>query len=180
MKSNAGSVVAVAGSCIAAGALVGGATNMVNGAVSPLLFRNTLNWQQADGIWRAAVAMGIFQGLLYGILFAAVFTAVVAATTRGECPYRYAAAFLLRVVVCVLGCWVAGGLVAMGLAGLSPEFYRRTFPGVPEAMGPMLGYAWVGGSIWGAVIGAILSVILAPIVFRSSWRRRVAEGGVSG
>lgn len=79
----------------------------------------------------------------------------------------------------VVGCWVLGGLVAMGLAALSPEFYRRAFIVVPEAWGPMLRYALVGGSIWGAMFGGLLSAILGPIVFRSRWRQRAAEAGIA-
>jgi len=40
-----------------------------------------------------------------------------------------------------------GGVVSMGLATLSPEFYPHAVRGAPEDFGPMLRYAWVGGSI---------------------------------
>jgi hypothetical protein len=59
----------------------------------------------------------------------------------------------------------------MGLAVLSPEFYRRAFIGVPEEFGSMLKYAWVGGSIWGLELGGLLSVVLGLVVLRGNWLR---------
>jgi hypothetical protein len=57
-------------------------------------------------------------------------------------------------------CWLIGGITAMGLGALSPEFYRRAFFGVLEEFGAKLSYAWVGGSIWGLEPGGLLSVVL--------------------
>jgi hypothetical protein len=59
----------------------------------------------------------------------------------------------------------------MLLATLSPEFYRRTFIGVPVGVRPMLAYAWVGGSIWGLEIGGLMSVVLGLVVLRANWSR---------
>ena len=67
-------------------------------------------------------------------------------------------------------------LAGVGLASLSPEFYRRAFLGVPAEPGPMLRYAWVGGSIWGAELGGLASVILGLVILRSNWVRRVQWG----
>ncbi len=60
----------------------------------------------------------------------------------------------------------------MGLATLSPDFYRSTFTGVPSEFGAMLKYAWVGGSIWGVIFGAVLSVVIACTMAAADWRRR--------
>lgn len=57
----------------------------------------------------------------------------------------------------------------MGLATLSPEFYVRAFAGVPVQTVPMLCYAWVGGSIWGAQSGGMLAVVIGSIVFANRW-----------
>ena len=59
----------------------------------------------------------------------------------------------------------------MGLATLSPEFYRHSFHGVPEDFGQMLRYAWVGGSIWGIQFGGLASVIVGSVLFRAKWRQ---------
>jgi hypothetical protein len=68
----------------------------------------------------------------------------------------------------------------MGLAAPSPEFYRRAFIGVPEEFGPMLGYAWAGGSIWGLELGGLLSVVLGLIVLRGNWLRSRSGVQASG
>jgi hypothetical protein len=63
----------------------------------------------------------------------------------------------------------------MGLASLSPDFYRRAFIGVPEEFGEMIRYAWVGGSIWGAQFGGLVSVVVGLVVLRANWRRRPGQ-----
>ncbi len=166
-----GALLGVAATAVAGGAVVGGSTNAVNGAVSPLYFREVLGWQDVANVWRASIAQGVFEGLLYGVVFALVFTLVVGIVSKARCPYGFAARRLLGIVAAVYACWVAGGLVAMGLAWLSPEFYRQAFIGVPEDFGPMLRYAWVGGSIWGAMLGALLALPIGSILFAARWRR---------
>ena len=66
----------------------------------------------------------------------------------------------------------------MGLATLSPEFYQHAFRGVPEDLGQMLSYAWVGGSIWGIQFGGLASVIVGSVLFRAKWRH-VQDGSES-
>lgn len=173
-----GIIIAVALTCVIMGAFIGALTNMVNGAVSSLYFQNIMRWHDVQDVWRASVAQGVFEGLIYGILLAAVFTAVFGVVTKGECPYSKVFPFMLGIFVAVLGCWAFGGIIAMGLATLSPEFYRRTFIGVPDEGGPMLRYAWVGGSIWGGMFGGLLSAILGSVIFRIKWKRSPANNGV--
>ena len=76
-----------------------------------------------------------------------------------------------------LAAWCMGGVLAMGLATLSPEFYRNAFRGVPTDFGEMLRYAWVGGSIWGVMFGAVLSLMIASITVMVDWlwQRRVRQ-----
>ena len=152
-------------------AVIGASTNAVNGAVSPMYFRRILGWEDVGNVWRASIAQGIFEGLFYGIAFSVIFTVVVGRVTRGQCPFAFAFRHLISVVAVIYGCWVVGGLSAMGLASLSGEFYRLTFPGVPEDFGEMLRYAWVGGSIWGALAGGLLSLVIGSFVFTENWRR---------
>ena len=61
--------------------------------------------------------------------------------------------------------------MAMGLATLSPEFYRKAFIGVPDEFVPMLRYAWVGGSIWGAMFGCLLAAVISLVSFVVRSRR---------
>jgi hypothetical protein len=169
----AGVIIAVAFTCIIMGGFIGAFTNMINGAISSLYFQNIMRWHDIQNVWRAAVAQGIFEGLIYGILFAAVFTAVFGVVTKGDCKYSKVLTFMLGIFLAVLGCWALGGLIAMGLAILSPEFYRQAFIGVPEETVPMLRYAWVGGSIWGVMFGGLLSAILGSVIFRIKWKKNL-------
>lgn len=126
-----------------------------------------MRWQNVNNIWRATVAQGIFEGIIYGVIFAVIFTAVAVHSMKNDYQYLTALKYIGSVAAAILFCWVIGGLLAMGLATLSPEFYRTTFIKVPEDFNEMLKYAWVGGSIWGAVIGTILSGIIACVLFKN-------------
>ena len=99
------------------------------------------------------------------------FTAVVSLVSRARCSFAFVFTHLMAILLAILCCWAAGGVIAMGLASLSPEFYRHTFSGAPEGFGPMARYAWVGGSIWGAMFGALLAAVIGPILFAIRWRR---------
>jgi hypothetical protein len=164
----------IAATAVVGGAVIGASTNAINGAVSQEYFRNIMRWHEVEGIWRASIAQGIFEGLIYGVMFSLVFTLVVGVVSRARCSYSFALAHLLAIVAAIYCCWAAGGLIAMGLATLSPEFYRKTFIGVPDAFWPMMGYAWVGGSIWGAMVGGLLSAVIGSILFAVRWRRFVS------
>lgn len=161
--------VAVTG--VLASAALGAVTNAVNGWVSPLYFVTVMRWQGVEDVWRASIAQGILEGLCFGVFFSLVFTAGVGIITRASCGYGFAVWHLLGVVAGALVCWALGGVAAMGLASLSPEFYRRAFIGVPAEPGAMLAYAWVGGSIWGVQLGGLVSVVLGLVVVRGNWRR---------
>src|SRR5262249_18752264 len=133
-------LVGLAVTGIAAGALFGAATNAVNGAVSPTYFINILGWHDVEDVWRASIAQGVFEGLLFGTLFALVFTTGVGVITGASATYPFGLKYLLGIVTGVCVCWVGGGLLAMGLASLSPELYRRAFIGVPQDPRAMLAY----------------------------------------
>lgn len=173
-------LAAIAGTGVFASAALGAVTNAINGWVSPLYFVTIMRWQGVENVWLASIAQGVFEGLCFGVFFSLVFTAGVAILTRASCSYAFAALHLLGILAGALVCWCIGGAAAMGLATVSPEFYRRTFIGVPEAFGEMLAYAWVGGSIWGVQLGGLVSVILGLIILAANWRRRLSarrEGG---
>jgi hypothetical protein len=165
-----GVLAAVAFTGILAGGFVGGATNAVNGLVSPLYFVTILGWPNVD-VWRAAIAQGVFEGLLTGFAFSVIFTIATAIITGGTCSFPFAFKHLLGIVAAIFVLWIVGGLVAMGLATLSPQFYRAAFIGVPDDFDEMLRYAWVGGSIWGAQIGGLLCTVLCLVYLRANWRR---------
>jgi hypothetical protein len=151
---------------------VGGLTNAVNGRVSPVYFVTILGWEPGIDVGAAAIGQGIFEGLLYGAVLSVLFTAAVGWITRAACPYALAAKYQLGIFLGALACWVIGGLCAVGLALLSPEFYRSAFIGVPLEREAMLRYAWVGGSIWGVELGGVASALLAVVLLRARWRLR--------
>ena len=108
---------------------------------------------------------------MFGSAFAVIFTAVVGIVSKARSPYGLAAVHLILIAVAALVCWAFGGFVAIGLAALSPEFYRHAFRGVPEGGDPLFRYAWVGGSIWGIQFGGLASVIVGSVLFRAKWRQ---------
>lgn len=163
------SLVAIEASGILASAVLGAVINSVNGGVSPEYFITVLRWNAVTDVWRAAIAQGIFEGLLFGAFFSTILTIGIGLISRGRCSYRLALRHLGFVLSGAFGCWIVGGLCAVILATISPEFYRHTFFGVPEELEPMRRYAWVGGSIWGVQMGGLISVTLALVVFRSRW-----------
>jgi hypothetical protein len=166
-------VAAIAVSGVLASGLLGGSTNAVNGAVSPTYFVTILGWHAVEDVWRASIAQGVFEGLLFGIFFSLVFTVATGIITGASCSFGFAFRHLLGVLGGAYVCWALGGLAAIGLATLSPEFYRRAFIGVPEEFGPMVRYAWVGGSIWGAEFGGLISVVIGLVVLWANWRRQI-------
>lgn len=164
-------LIGIALTGVLSGAVVGAATNAVNGWVSPGYFVTVLRWDYVEDVWRASVAQGVFEGLCFGGLFALLFTTGVGLITRATCRYGFAALHLLGIVAGSLVCWLLGGLAAIGLAALSPDFYRRAFIGVPREFGPMLRHAWVGGSIWGVQFGGLIAVALGLLILRGNWLR---------
>jgi hypothetical protein len=169
-RSRPAAMVGLSFTGVCLGALLGGLTNAVSGWVSPTYFRNILRWHDVVDIWRAVVAQGILEGLMIGLVFSVLFVAVVGVVSKARCPYRIAAAYLLGIAVFAVICWAIGGLIAMGLATLSPEFYQHAFRQVPEEFPEMLRYAWVGGSIWGLEFGGLASVLVGSVLFRAKWR----------
>jgi hypothetical protein len=165
------SLFTIALMAIGLGGVLGAFTNAMNGAISPRYFRTILGWHAVEDVWRAAVAQGIFEGLLYGAAFAIAFTLVVGVVSRGRVSVRFATRHLVLGGAVTLAGWCLGGVLAIGLAMLSPDFYRATFIGVPQQTTEMAKYAWVGGSIWGALFGGLLGTVIASITVAVDWRR---------
>jgi len=168
-------LVGLAVTGILIGAALGALTNSINGLVSPLYFCNILGWDDVGDVWRASIAQGIFEGLMFGFFLAIVFTIVVGCVSKARCSYRFGVGTLMFVAVAALVCWAVGGLLGMGLATLSPKFYRHAFYRVPEDFTEMLRYAWVGGSIWGIEFGGFALTILGSFLFYARWQRRAAR-----
>ena len=123
-----------------------------------------------------ALLRASLRGLLFGLFLSLVFVIVAGIVSKARCSYRFGAAVLLLVVAAAFVCWVIGGLLGMGLATLSPEFYHMPSSALPEDFGAMLRYAWVGGSIWGIEFGGFGLTILGSFLFYAKWQRRIIPG----
>lgn len=168
--SNFTTLLGIAFTCIFMGGFIGAITNMINGVISPIYFKIVMNWDFND-IWPAAVAQGIFEGLIYGFIFSLIFTISFGIITKGIATYNLALKLLLKITLQILICWIIGGLIALFLAYLSPEFYKSHFYYVPPKTTEMLKYAWVGGSIWGGMVGGILNAFFSVVIIKNSWNK---------
>ena len=158
------------------GGLVGASMNAINGLISPDYFRAVMGWRSVDAVWRSSIAQGAFEGLVYGALFAVIFTSVVGFIGGARCSYARAARPLLHVAVVIYASWALGGLASVALALVGPEFFGRTFRGVPSELSAMIRYAWVGGSIWGAMFGGLLGLSIGSATFAARWRSDERSG----
>lgn len=157
---------------VLAGVILGGAASAVNVLISEDYYISASGGENVKNVWRFAVAVGTFQGLMFGIVFSLIFTTVVGFVSKAACPFGFAFLHQLVIILVAIACWVLGGLIAIGLALLSPEFFQNTFRGVPGEFNPMLSFAWVGGSSMGAIWGGLAFVILGSLIFRGNWRQR--------
>jgi len=168
-QSNFLTIFSVALTCIFTGGFIGAITNMINGSISPNYFRIVMRWDFKE-IWIASVAQGIFEGLIYGVIFSLIFTTGFGIVTNGKATYNFALKQLFKIILIVLGCWIIGGILAVVLASLSPEFYKSHYYNVPKEKIEMIKYAWVGGSIWGGMIGGLLSAVFGVVVIKNNWK----------
>jgi hypothetical protein len=162
------------------GGLLGAVTNAVSGALSPGYFVTVLGWRNVEYVWVASIAHGIFEGLIVGLIFSTVFAISASLISGGSCPYSFSARHLAGIAGAALVCWLIGGVLGIGLAALSPDFYCETFRGVPDEFGPMLAFAWVGGSIWGIEFGGFASLLLGIAIFRANWHNHLQSSTDDG
>jgi hypothetical protein len=157
-------------SAIAGGGILGAVTNSVNGRVSPLYFQNIMRWHDVADIPRAAIGQGILEGLACGMIFGVILVTSLSLISKLRLQLRPALSLLGQLLGSALVAWFLGGLLAMFLAWISPEFYRRAFRGVPVDLPDMLRYAWVGGSAVGVQLGGFALLIIWIVVFRVKWK----------
>ena len=120
------------------------------------------------------IVQGIYEGFLYGICFAIIFSVGFGLITKGKANYAFAFKHILRIALIVIICWTIGGLLAVMLVRLSPEFYRSHFPWTPTDVIEQMKYAWVGGSIWGEIFGGFLGSVLGLIAVKNNWVNKVS------
>lgn len=160
---------------VVACAVLGAATNAINGRVSPGYFVAVMGWDDVPNVILASIAQGIFEGTAFGLVFGLAFLVGVLGITKGGCSFGFALKHLLGIMAGAMAAWVVGGLVAVGLATLSPDWFRTIIRGKPNGFAELLRYAWVGGSILGIEAGGCFGLILGLVAMRDNWRRRLAE-----
>ncbi len=160
--------------CVLMGGLIGAVSNMINGSISAYYFKTTMNWGFPE-IWIASVAQGILEGLFHGVLFALIFTTGFGLVTKGKADYAFAFKHIIRIAMIVMICWTIGGLLAVMLVSLSPEFYRSHFPWTPTDVIEQMKYAWVGGSIWGEIIGGFLGSVVGLVTVKNNWEIKISS-----
>jgi hypothetical protein len=166
--------LALVGLCVWAGAVLGFATNAVNGRVSPEYFQAVMRWPRED-VPAFAVVQGMFEGGALGLLFGLVFAIAVAASSRLRCPVPLAAGVVWRTVLLALACWAAGGAAGVAVAAVAGDWLGLVLAPVPPDSGHMLGYGWVGGSIWGGYAAAAIGAVYGAVSLHRRWHRHWAE-----
>lgn len=167
MTSKSSKITITLISCLLMGMAIGGGTNTINGLVSPEYFVNILGWNPSSNIWGMSIIQGLFEGLIYGFVFAVVYTGIAASKPSSTIKNSQIIRFIFKVGTIILLIWVIGGVLAVVLAFISPDFYRSSFIAVPSETEAMLRYAWVGGSIWGGMLGGLLSLIVGAVLFKN-------------
>ncbi|WP_435019027.1 hypothetical protein TA3x_001020 [Tundrisphaera sp. TA3] len=158
-----------------ASVVAGAATNAINVRVSPQYFAAIMGWRGVADIASAGIVQGIFEGMVIGAGLSPMFVGGVAWITRAGCSFGFALAHLLGILAGALLAWAIGGAAAVGLASLSPEWFRMNIRGVPPGEAELLRFAWVGGSILGIEVGGLLSVVAGLAALRENWRRRLSR-----
>jgi hypothetical protein len=157
-------------SSVLGGGVLGALTNFINGRVSPLYFQNIMRWNDVPDIPRAAIAQGIFEGLICGLIFGTIFVLAVSIISKLRLGIAHALSYLGLLIGSAFLAWCLGGILAIFLAWICPDFYRHAFIGVPEDPSSRLKYAWVGGSIWGVQFGGFALLIIWIAVFGVKWK----------
>ena len=146
--------------------LIGLCTNLINAVISPEYFINIMHWEQVESLIRSAGVQGLYQGIVQGLFFALVCSCVYIISNNVELNISAVLKWIISMGVESIGLWVSGGIIAIVLFALSPEFYKQTFIGVLDRHAAVFRYAWVGGSIWGISSGGIIVIIIGTVLFR--------------
>jgi hypothetical protein len=162
----------VIGAGILAGAFVGAVTNTINSTISADYFQGVMGWTAADAP-RFAVAQGVLEGAGLGLGFGIIFGAASALSTGLRTGAPLPLRVLLQSVILVCACWTLGGLAGVAFAAMAPAYFRQALFQAPYVNTPLLPYAWVGGTIWGAYAGSAIAAIWGCIVLHVRWRAAV-------
>jgi prolipoprotein diacylglyceryltransferase len=79
---------------------------------------------------------------------------------------------LIKIILTIYIFWVLAGVIAILLAFSFPEDYNNAIYSVPLDQNLRLGYAWVGGSIWGGILGGLVAVVKGLINLSKAWKNQ--------
>jgi hypothetical protein len=145
--------------CIILGIFMGMSTNMINGLLSPRYFNTILRWNlSASETWARAIFQGLLEGVGYGILIGVIYTFFFIVRTGLKGKFLLFSDALFPIIKIIYGCYAILGTLAVTLSLVFWEIYDNAIIKVPQDLFPRIGYAWVGGSIWGATIGGFISL----------------------
>lgn len=150
------------------GGFIGFLLNFINLSISTTYFINILDWG-IETVWFFGLLQGALEGVFYSLIFSVIFTISFEIFTKNKGTYKNAINYLLRLFLIVFICWVIGGILAVTLSLISPEFYRNTFLMVPDENFEMFKYAFVGGGIWGEILGGIIGLALVLLKIKDEW-----------
>lgn len=163
-------MIALTGIGLIAGAALGSITNSVNGALSPQYFRDVMDWYGSN-IWISAVGQGALEGAIYGLAYVLIFIALIAGISRRRCGFRTAIRYVGLTFSLAFTFWLLGGAIAVAFARLFPNLCDPVFFGDQYTWPALVCYAWVRGSIWGAVFGGLFSVLITNVIYTLRHRR---------
>lgn len=164
--------VALAGVGVLSGMLLGAVTNAINGAVSPKYFELVMKWESVSNIWLASIVQGALEGFIYGLIISLFYTVSVAKHTDFAAPFAFAVKHFVGIIVGTLACWTAGGVFGSLITIANPERWSSAYPSLPKDTAVLIGFGWVAGSIWGAMLGSVASVTVGLLIFRANWKKR--------
>src|SRR5436305_629972 len=130
------------------GAMLGLASNAINGAVCSDYFAIVLSCDGKDAATRA-IFEGVLDGGMAGAAFAVLLMIAAAASTRMGCTVRLILSALIRAATVAATCWLIGGVAGVALALWKPALWGTFFVGVPSRVN-LPRFVWVSGSIDGA------------------------------
>lgn len=157
------------------GMLLGGLTNMVNGAVSPGYFRDVMGWYDVRNIWLGSVGEGMLEGAIYGLVYSVVFSILISVVSNRQCPFGVAVRYGLVTLALAAAMWVFGGTCGVAWVLTLPDHSPPAFFGYHTSWLSRVSYAWVRGSICGIVDGGLLCVVLTNLHYCLRVPRRSAQ-----
>lgn len=159
---------------VSSGLVLGAATNVINGYVSPEYVRDVMGWRTPH-IHAAAITQGAIEGSFYAVLATILLLFLAMLFTRRILTTRTIVQLQLSALFADTLLWFLGGATAVVTARYFPQICNPEYFGYTSDWPKAGYYAWVRGSIWGSVYGSVIAVFLSLVVNRSQNRDTIAS-----